>query len=1311
MSTGRFDNFVLHLRVFLENFRARLIERFVGVKKQVVLFVKEIKAFPVEFVGSNWLEVPAKPIAVCFGFNPWKRQVVSAYLKEYRTAFVVGKAGFRRVLNDFVNKQPEGTEIVYVFWGAKRDRFLEAHLKVSGRNKSKIIRIEDGFLRSIGGGVLHTHPASLCVDSHGIYFDAKRESGIENILANYDFSSDAELMTRARRGVELMAAARLTKYYSLQPYGSGEGIKRGDRYAILVIGQVEDDASVLNGRTKIRRNNDLILQAVKEFPNADIYYRPHPDYMANIRNSNTSVDKLSGLCTIVPPDVALHELFVIVDHVYTMTSLAAFEALLWGLKVTCFGAPFYSGWGVTDDRSGVARRHRKLSREELFAAAYLIYPRYIHPWSDEFTNFEDIAGYMVCEVLKYENIFEPSEVWVLFEKCQPFADILPKPFSLLAYLKETGDFAAADRGRVADITQTDFRLVDYPINSHFLSRTSNYDALVEYSNFAISRLAEYPEVIASDPTLAESFFYALSQALLNSNGRVIGPLPDLAQYITKIPAKHKQFTAIVKNYVRCLSANLQYAEIETFLSKAAQVAEGGKNLLTSRQSVESLIREALAFDLSLGHYRDLCQVLRQKPTRSERDFYRRHQLVSVTAKAYLEQLESVFARPIDAFVNRIMYWVLLGELQAACQAWKELSVTFDLESAKGRKLPLKKRQTHLLSAAEFFIKNNRFDVAKQVVETFDLVAEPEARLIELQMARKSNDMSAFYRLYEKAPKGEERNEREMSVYARTLREAGMLERSRLLNEELFAKAKTLARRSSIREEIKKIDFLQKTSDILNSVPQPALPKGVVFLASQTCFNTLAMMTPALVELKKMGYAVVNLCAGMTEHQGTGLDYIDSFAGCIPLDLSKEKMFFEWEVDWPRQVVKANGVNFYQGFYERLSTFIRRYHVDINMPEARDSFFAYLKRSDTCLQVCEEIYKNVVSKGIPATLVTGNSHVAPFSVFRDFARSKKHPLLGFINCNVAYESYFSNLGSKFANTMCVTDMTLYPNIRAPFMARVDQFERWYEKNADNPEYLKKADDLINVNRVGSTSNDREKEITAFLIEQKALGKKIVCAFGKVPVDLNVPYDGGPAHTDMADWINHTVEVCGKSDNIVLLVKPHPHELRPEIALDLVQSFHDLITVPVGDNVCLLGHKDINGHALAPYLDLALLYNGSSGPELTAQGIPVVMTSHFGRHDYPVEMNYPESRQQYESFISSGKYPVPSDEIRKRAAFLICYLGTEEISILNRYSKRQLTNDKIGVPTWRMDFIEKFLREGDPKMALIARRIVEKFEMVH
>ena len=155
------------------------------------------------------------------------------------------------------------------------------------------------------------------------------------------------------------------------------------------------------------------------------------------------------------------------------------------------------------------------------------------------------------------------------------------------------------------------------------------------------------------------------------------------------------------------------------------------------------------------------------------------------------------------------------------------------------------------------------------------------------------------------------------------------------------------------------------------------------------------------------------------------------------------------------------------------------------------------------------------------------------------------------------------------------------------------------------------------------------------------------------------------------------------------------------------FEDLIEVDLPDNVRFLGHQDINVNALAPHLDLALLWNGSSSLELTAVGIPVLMASHFGNHDYPVDLIYPQSREQYHDYIKAGKFRKPSKELRNRAAFLISYLGTPDVSILNEYSYRQLTNDKVGIPRWRWDEINRFLEDGDPAMELVADRMTEKF----
>jgi capsular polysaccharide export protein len=73
-----------------------------------------------------------------------------------------------------------------------------------------------------------------------------------------------------------------------------------------------------------------------------------------------------------------------------MTSLLGFEALIRGKPVTCLGAPFYAGWGLTRDLGPLPDRRRyaadghPLPRPELLQlvhAALIAYPRYFDPVS------------------------------------------------------------------------------------------------------------------------------------------------------------------------------------------------------------------------------------------------------------------------------------------------------------------------------------------------------------------------------------------------------------------------------------------------------------------------------------------------------------------------------------------------------------------------------------------------------------------------------------------------------------------------------------------------------------------------------------------------------------------------------------------------------------------------------------------------------------------------------------------------------------------------------------------------------------------
>ncbi|MEO1329976.1 MAG: hypothetical protein AAFW46_09960, partial [Pseudomonadota bacterium] len=160
-----------------------------------------------------------------------------------------------------------------------------------------------------------------------------------------------------------------------------------DRETVLVVGQVETDASVRLGASPngIRTNAALLRAARAGRPDAYLIWRPHPDVVAGYRPGRVGAET-ERLADAVVPDGPAGPLLDRAAEIWTMTSLMGFEALIRGKRAVCLGWPFYAGWGLTEDLGtppeGLPlRRAARPDRTTLAAAAYLLYPRYLDPLS------------------------------------------------------------------------------------------------------------------------------------------------------------------------------------------------------------------------------------------------------------------------------------------------------------------------------------------------------------------------------------------------------------------------------------------------------------------------------------------------------------------------------------------------------------------------------------------------------------------------------------------------------------------------------------------------------------------------------------------------------------------------------------------------------------------------------------------------------------------------------------------------------------------------------------------------------------------
>lgn len=318
---------------------------------------------------------------ICIGFRRWKAVNIKPLLSlnSQQVVFVptIQKAKALGI--------ESGDSLVY--WGRDAPAGL---LALGAQHAARVLRMEDGFVRSVGLGSDLIRPLSLVLDARGIYFDPMQPSDLEKLLGTAQFSED-ELL-RARQVREFIVEHGITKY-NLEPREKALWAS-GGRPVVLVPGQVEDDASIRYGCINVKTNLGLLQAARRAHPEAFVVYKPHPDVMSGNRAGKLALAQAYELADYVETRLSVVSCIEACDVVHTMTSLTGFDALLRGKRVVVYGQPFYAGWGLTEDvlKVGTAleRRQRKLTLDELVAGALLRYPIY-WDW--------DLKGYTTCEAV------------------------------------------------------------------------------------------------------------------------------------------------------------------------------------------------------------------------------------------------------------------------------------------------------------------------------------------------------------------------------------------------------------------------------------------------------------------------------------------------------------------------------------------------------------------------------------------------------------------------------------------------------------------------------------------------------------------------------------------------------------------------------------------------------------------------------------------------------------------------------------------------------------------------------------------------
>jgi capsule polysaccharide export protein KpsC/LpsZ len=296
-------------------------------------------------------------------------------------------------------------------WGHKPTAARARH--IANTRGIPYIAFEDGFIRSVNPGNSEK-PLSLVMDRTGIYYDARQPSDLEALIRKR--ASTPQPLAQIRQAMDLLRTSRLSKYNNstIQDVTSLGLRANRPEDRVLVVDQTRGDASIEGALATGDTFNEMLVAAVEENPGAEILVRVHPETMMGRKLGHFSKESLqelcvsnpavakalqSGLLRLTPEPVNPWALLEVCQKIHCVASQFGFEGVLAGCEVHSFGASFYSGWGITVDRSQrISGKGVVSSLEELFAAVYFDYIRYLQREEKFLIEIEDAVELMLMRV-------------------------------------------------------------------------------------------------------------------------------------------------------------------------------------------------------------------------------------------------------------------------------------------------------------------------------------------------------------------------------------------------------------------------------------------------------------------------------------------------------------------------------------------------------------------------------------------------------------------------------------------------------------------------------------------------------------------------------------------------------------------------------------------------------------------------------------------------------------------------------------------------------------------------------------------------
>lgn len=402
---------------------------------------------------------------------------------------------------------------------------------------------------------------------------------------------------------------------------------------------------------------------------------------------------------------------------------------------------------------------------------------------------------------------------------------------------------------------------------------------------------------------------------------------------------------------------------------------------------------------------------------------------------------------------------------------------------------------------------------------------------------------------------------------------------------------------------------------------------------------------------------------------------------------------EWTVDLAQGVCRAENIDVGTAIIFLLQRSFKRYSINFDDPAVASAASDLLRTADETLELCHRLHRLGKNLGVPIRILSPESSYVPSAVFREYCSAYSGDAIAYVDFGMVNAQYFGN--SRDARE-CFTAVNLTRKKTSHrFILEREDFVQWLARQTSAPEALAEAERIMHLDRTKMPEPPLEAQrVLQQIAVHRAQGGKVACLFGHLTFDGYGRSDRGPAHSNMADWLNDTIEAVHGTSTL-LLVKPHVAEKRHKPNRKPNQMFAELISAPPSKNVMVLDALWFNAHQLFSHIDVGVVWRSSVAMELLLAGIPVILCGNETYYGPALDIPMPKDRADYHRMLTAMQPPQANSPLQARIAMLLRYIREQTFVSL------PYTN---GPSSWDRSQVARFLRDGDPEIDRLCRSIV-------